>query len=53
MRLLQFNANSPKPIVDKVVKQFARSSAGEVLHKPEMLRPPHVLLKTVGYLINE
>ncbi|KAI1289644.1 SAC3 domain-containing protein 1 [Halotydeus destructor] len=43
----------PTPIQSKVVKQFCRSSAGDILHREERLRPIHVLLKTMDYLVYE
>ncbi|XP_044259475.1 SAC3 domain-containing protein 1 [Tribolium madens] len=40
----------PKASKVHMVKSFSRSAAGKQI-KPETLRPPHILLKTVKYLL--
>lgn len=37
----------------KMIKSYCRPAAGQDLCKPDLLRPPHVLMKTVHYIINE
>ncbi|KFM60656.1 MCM3-associated protein, partial [Stegodyphus mimosarum] len=43
----------PKVDPEKAVKQFSRSAAGKREDMPSDLRPSHVLLKTMNYLINK
>ena len=35
------------------VKKYRRPAAGNVLHSAEDIRPPHVLLRTLEYLVNQ
>ncbi|XP_057656041.1 SAC3 domain-containing protein 1 isoform X1 [Diorhabda carinulata] len=47
------NNKLPKADKNKMVKCFSRSAAGKCFLKPENLRPPNVLLRTVNYLLDE
>lgn len=37
----------------RMVKSYSRSAAGKALNSPKNLRPAHILLKTVNYLIDD
>lgn len=47
------DGKSRKANSSRMIKSYNRSAAGQVLTKPEILRPPVILLKTLTYIFNE